>query len=143
MIPPELLQELAEKICREAHGEAAVLGVFQSNMCELVVATRPDCAFSLAEGLRKMANEADGLDSQIAQRSGANQPGDVFQVNERAERWVGVLVQATEIRPWGIVAHATVPVSPTLPPVLVPIRLNWPEVNFIGRTTLKTEKVLS
>lgn len=64
-------------------------------------------------------------------------PGDVFQINERHGRtgWIGAFVLATAVKSWGIegcVAH----VKTHDEQQAAYIRLEWSEVDYVGRAPL-------
>lgn len=65
------------------------------------------------------------------------QKGDVFQINEHEGRkgWIGALVMADEVRPWGIVAFIPVPHTQEEQHTIF-IRLDWLTVDYIGRAVL-------
>lgn len=66
--------------------------------------------------------------------------GDVFQINEKHGRagWIGAFVLATEIKSFGIqgfVAH----IESHEQQNQAYIRLNWDEIDFIGKAPLVPE----
>lgn len=66
------------------------------------------------------------------------QAGDVFQINELHGRneWIGAFVLATEIKSWGIqgFVHS---IQTHNEAGQAYIRLNWDEIDFIGRSVLQ------
>lgn len=64
-------------------------------------------------------------------------PGDVFQINEThgREGWIGVFILATEIRTWGIQGFTTC-IKTHNEKNLAYIRLEWSEIDYIGRAAL-------
>ena len=133
MLTPQFLQGLAQKLCVELDAAGVVLALFHTDeQCELVTALRQD-AFrgSLRDAFLKMAERADEgrPDEQLAGPAGANRPGDVFRI--RTGRWAGVLVEAREIHPEGIVATARVPAGDGTT-ALPATRLTWAELQYVG-----------
>lgn len=72
-----------------------------------------------------------------------HQRGDVFQINEKHGRlgWIGALVLATEVKPWGIqgfVSHVVSHEEQTR----AYIRLEWNEIDFVGKAVLVPEDAI-
>jgi hypothetical protein len=135
MIPPEFLQSLTEKLCRDSEARAVVIGILHTeSQCELVFGGPDAHVLCWPDIFRKFAAscDEDRPDEAIAEAKGANRPGDVFQINDRAVRWVGLLVTAKEIFPEGIAAFAQVPQG-SGKCTRAFARLSWREINFIGR----------
>lgn len=63
--------------------------------------------------------------------------GDVFQINESEGRrgWIGTLVMASEIRPWGIIAFIAVPEAHDEQSCIY-VRLQWSMVDYLGHAQL-------
>lgn len=63
--------------------------------------------------------------------------GDVFQINENYSRkgWIGAFVLATEIKQWGIVGFVGWPEHHDVQ-ARAYIRLEWPDLDFIGHAPL-------
>lgn len=71
---------------------------------------------------------------------GVYRPGDVFQINEAHGRggWVGAFVMVDTVKPWGLQAFMHLAEDHETASRAY-IRLEWQEVDYIGRAVLIPE----
>ncbi|TXH09632.1 MAG: hypothetical protein E6R03_16440 [Hyphomicrobiaceae bacterium] len=144
MMPPFVLHGLVQTICRDNHADAVVLIIYRErNGLETIAASAGKKCVSLPGLLRDLADHAeDGreIDSLPDTKAGIYKPGDVFEIlpGYAQSGWRLVLVRAAEIHAWGIVAFATAPQT-AHDTAVFPVRLNWSDVQFIGRPKAKED----